>query len=256
MPRLIATIARYTLIEALRTRLPLLVVLAILALSALSAFGQQLAIAESARFQIGIYAAGVRLASVFIAGLYVLASMAREFDDRGLDMVLALDLPRAHYLLGKLAGFLTLGILVAAAVTVPLALTAPLGAALQWGISLALELAVVIAFALFCIVSLGQVTLAAALMVGFYLLGRTLTAMRLMGANPIAGGDSLAHQVMHWMTEGLALLLPAFDGWTRTEWVADAPAGWLDIAVLAGHGTLYVVLLAAASMFDFYRRNF
>ena len=254
--RSIATIARYTVIEALHTRLPLLVSCLILALGATSIFAQELAIAESTRFQAAIYAAGVRLATVFITGLYVLAAMAREFDDRGLDIVLALDLPRGHYLLGKLAGFLAVGILVAVAAAMPLAFTAAPSAALQWGISLGLELCVVIAFSLFCIVSLGQVMMAASVMVGFYLLARTLTAARLMAASPISGADSLPHQVMHWVTEGLALLMPGFDHWTRTAWIVDAPAAWLDIAALAGQGTLYVALLAAASMFDFYRRNF
>lgn len=254
--RLAATIARYTLLEAVRTRLPLLVVSAILLLVSASLFAQQLAIAEGTRFQIGLYAAGARLGAVFIAGLYVLASMAREFDDKGLDVMLALDLPRAHYLLGKLAGYLAIGMLLAAAAALPLAFAAPWSAALQWAISLGLELSVVIAFALFCIVSLGHLTVAASLMAGFYLLGRSLAAVRLMSANPIAGGDTLAHQVMHWTAEGLALLMPAFDEWTRTAWVVDAPADWTHIALLAGHGALYVTLLAAAAMFDFYRKDF
>jgi hypothetical protein len=254
--RIIATIARYTVVEALHTRLPLLVGCAILVLGAASIFAAELAIAESTRFQAAIYAAGVRVASVFIAGLYVLASMAREFDDRDLDIVLGLDLTRGQYLLGKLAGFLAVGVLVAAAAAVPLALSAAPGAVLQWGLSLSLELSVVIAFSLFCIVSLGQVMMAASVMVGFYLLARTLTAARLMAASPISGADSLPHQVMHWVTEGVALLIPGFDQWTRTAWVVDTPAPWLDIAALAGQGALYVALLAAASMFDFYRRNF
>jgi hypothetical protein len=100
------------------------------------------------------------------------------------------------------------------------------------------------------------VMMAASVMVGFYLLARTLTAARLMAASPISGADSLPHQVMHWVTEGLALLMPGFDHWTRNAWIVDAPAAWLDIAALAGQGALYVALLAAASMFDFYRRNF
>ena len=254
--RIIATIARYTVVEALHTRLPLLVGCVILVLGAASLFAAELAIAEGARFQAAIYAAGVRLAGVFIVGLYVLASMAREFDDRGLDTVLALDLTRGQYLLGKLAGFLAIGALVAAAATVPLAPSATPGALLQWGLSLCLELSIVVAFSLFCIVSLGQVMMAASVMVGFYLLARALTAVRLMAASPISGADSLPYQVMHWVTEGVALLIPGFDYWTRTAWVVDAPAPWLDIAVLAGQGMLYVALLAAASMFDFYRRNF
>lgn len=250
-----ATIARYTLLEAARTRLPLLVAVAIVLLAGASLFAGQLAIAESTRFQAGLYAAGARLAAVFIAALYVLASMAREFDDKGLDVMLALDLPRAHYLLGKLCGYLAIGMLVALAAAVPLALAAPWSAALQWGLSLGLELAVVIAFALFCIVSLGHLTLAASLTAGFYLLGRTLAAMRLMSAHPITGGDSPAHQVMHWTIEALALVVPALDEWTRAVWVVDAPADWSAIALLAGQGALYVTLLAAAAMFDFYRKD-
>jgi hypothetical protein len=115
---------------------------------------------------------------------------------------------------------------------------------------------VVIAFSLFCIVSLGQVMMAASVMLAFYLLARTLSAVRLMAASPISGADGLPHQVMYWVTEGLALLVPGFDEWTRTAWVVDAPAPWLDIVALAGQGMLYVTLLAAASLFDFYRRNF
>jgi ABC-type transport system involved in multi-copper enzyme maturation permease subunit len=255
MLHITATIARYTLLEALHTRLIALVACGIAILLAASLFAQELAIAEGTRFQIGIYAAGMRIAAVVFAGLYVLASMAREFDDKGLEFMLALDLPRAQYLLGKLAGYLAIGGLVAAAATAPVALAAPAQAALQWGISLAAELAVVAAFALFCIVSLGHLTLAASVLLGFYLLGRVLTAVRLMGMNPISGGDSLGQQMLHWMAEGLALVMPAFDGWTRTTWLVDAPAPWSDIAVLGGQGMLYVTLLAAASMFDFYRRE-
>ena len=70
-----------------------------------SFFVEQIAITESARFQTGFYAAAARFAAVFIVALHVLASVAREFDDKGLDMLLALDLPRSHYVLGKLAGF-------------------------------------------------------------------------------------------------------------------------------------------------------
>ena len=250
-----ATIARYTLLEALHTRLFVLVAGALLVLLGGSLFAQELAIVESARFQAGVYSAGMRLAGVFIVGFYVLASMAREFDDKGLELMLSLDLARGQYLLGKLAGYLAIGLLVAAAAAAPLALVASPQVVLQWGVSLAMELALVVAFALFCIVSLGQLTLAATVMVGFYVLARTLTAVRLMGANPIVGGDSLAHQVVQWMTEALALVMPALDGWTRTAWLLDTPPEWFEIALLAGQGTLYVTLLAAAAMYDFYRRN-
>jgi ABC-type transport system involved in multi-copper enzyme maturation permease subunit len=252
----IATIARYTLLEALRTRLPVLVLAALLALLAASFFVEAIAVTEGTRFQNGFYAAGVRLASVFIMAMVVLVSVTREFNDKGLDVVLALDLPRSHYILGKLAGFLGIAALIAAAAALPLAWSASPVAALQWAISLAVELAIVAALALFCVVTFSQLTLAASFVLAFYLLARSLTAIRLMSAQPLAGADTLSYQVIEVVVETLALVLPALDGWTRTAWLVDQPAVWSAVLTLAALSALYVALLAAATMFDFYRKNF
>ena len=255
MNQRITTIARYTLLEARRTRLPELVAVAIMLVVAASVFVQQIAITESARMQAGTYASGMRLACVFITGLHVLASIIREFNDKGLDVALALDVPRAHYILGKLAGFLVIGAILAAAVSAPLAFLATPEAALQWGLSLALELGIVVALALFCIVTFNQLLPAAGFVLAFYLLARTLTAIRLMSAHPLTGADVPSHQVVQMLVEGLALVMPALDHWTRTAWLLNEHAPWPDIGGLAGQTVLYVALLAAATMFDFYRKN-
>lgn len=255
MNQRITTIARYTLLEAVRTRLPALAAAAIVLLIAASFFVQQIAITESARMQAATYAAGMRLACVFIAGLHVLASTIREFNDKGLDVALALDLPRGHYILGKLAGFLAIGALLAAAVSLPLAFLATPEAALQWGLSLALELGIVIALGLFCIVTFNQLMPAAGFLLAFYLLARTLTAIRLMSAHPLTGADAPSHQLIQLLVEGVALVMPTLDHWTRTAWLVNQHAPWPDIGELAGQTVLYVALLTAATMFDFYRKN-
>jgi ABC-type transport system involved in multi-copper enzyme maturation permease subunit len=252
----ITTIARYTLLEALRTRLPALVLAALLALLAASFFIESIAVTEGARFQAGFYAAAMRLACVFIATLYVLVSVVRELNDKGLDVALALDLPRSHYILGKLAGFLAIAALIALAASLPLAWLAAPQAAMQWAISLGLELAIVVALALFCILTFSQLTPAASFVLAFYLLARSLTAIRLMGAHPLAGADTLSHQVIQFLVEILALIVPAFDAWTQTAWLVNEPASWSALLQLAGQSALYVALLAAAAIFDFYRKNF
>jgi ABC-type transport system involved in multi-copper enzyme maturation permease subunit len=252
----IATIAQFTLLEARRARVPGLALLALAVLLGASFFVREIAITEAARFQAGFYAATARSAAVFVAAFYVLAAMTREFDDKGTDMLLALDLPRAHYLLGKLAGFLGVGVALAAAACLPLIFLAPAEAALQWAASLAFELAIVSALALFCVVTFSQLLPAAAFVAAFYLLARALTALRLMGANPVAGADSIAHQAMAWMTEGLALVMPAFDAWTQTAWLVNQPASWGEVGAIVTQGALYVALLAAAAIFDLHRRNF
>ena len=252
----IATIARYTLLEALRTRLAVLVFFTLAVLLAASYFAMSLAVIEGARFQAGFYAAGARLGCVFVIGLYAIVSVRREFDDKGLDVLIALDLPRSHYVLGKLAGFLAIALMVAAAAALPLVVLASPGPALQWMLSLAFELAVMGALALFCVLTFSQLTLAASFVLAFYVLARSLTAIRLMSASPITGTDTFTYQAARLVTEGLALVIPSLDGWTRTAWLVDGAAPWPALLQLGGEAALYVALLAAAAMFDFYRRNF
>lgn len=256
MNRQITTIARNTLLEARRTRLPGLVLSAVVLLGAASFFVQEIAVTESARLQTGFYAATMRLTAVFIIGLYVLSSVTREFNDKVLDVVLALNLPRSHYILGKLAGFLLIGVLVAIAVSLPLAFLVTPAAALQWGASLALELAIVVALSLFCVITFSQLMPAASFVLAFYLLARALTAVRLIGAHPLVDASSLSHRFIAMMLEALALVTPALDGWTQTAWLVNQPAAWTAIGALAAQSALYVALLAGATMFDFYRKNF
>lgn len=252
----IATIARYTLLEALRTRLPALVAVALLAVLGASFFIEAISVTEGARFQTGFYAAGARLACVFIAGIFVLVSVTREFDDKGMDVLLALDLPRSHYILGKLAGFIAMAALIAIAASLPLTWLTGMQAVLQWMFSLGLELALVVALALFCVITFNQFTPAASFVLAFYLFARALTAIRLMGAHPLVGADTLSQEVIRFMVEALALVMPALDAWTQTAWLVNQPASWHALLQLAGQSALYIVLLAAAAMFDFHRKNF
>lgn len=251
----ITTIARYAMLEAMRTRLPGLVLFTVLLLYAAGFFVQALGIIEGARLQVGFYVSSSRLAAIFIVGLYVLASLTREFNDKGLDIVLALDIPRSHYILGKLAGFLAISALVAVAISVPVVILATPGVALQWGLSLALELAIVVALGVFCVVTFSQLFFAASFMLAFYLLARVLTAIRLMSEHPLVGADTMSHQFIRMMVEGVSLLMPALDRWTQTAWLVNSQPAWTDIGMLAGQTALYVALLAGATMFDFYRRN-
>lgn len=256
MNRQILTIARYTLLEAWRTRLPVLALLAVVLTLAVAAFVAEIAVIESERLRASFYASGARLAAVFVATLYVLVSVTREFNDKGFDVLLALDLPRSHYILGKLAGFLGIGTAIAIAAALPVAWLSGHGAALQWGISLALELAIIVSLSLFCVVTFNHLLPAASFVLAFYLLARSLTAIRLMSAQPLGPADTASHQLMSWMVEALSRVLPALDGWTQTAWLVNQTAQWVEIAALAAHAMLYVALLAAAAMFDLYRKNF
>ena len=110
MLRQASTIAYYTLLEALRNRLMWLLGLIPLTGIAVSGFLGELAVTESAQVQVALLAAFFRLAAVFLVATFVVTSLVRELNYKGLGLVLALPLPRAGYVLGKLAGFAALAV--------------------------------------------------------------------------------------------------------------------------------------------------
>lgn len=116
----VLAIARFTLLEALRTRLPWLMLAVLGGMLLASLLVQQLAITETRRLQMGFLAAGARLGTVFVLTLHVAGSMVREFNDKGVDLLLSLDLPRSGYYLGKLAGYVGIALAMAALTTAAL----------------------------------------------------------------------------------------------------------------------------------------
>lgn len=251
----ITTIGKYTALEALRTRVPGTVLLTLVLLVCASLFVRELAVTEAARFQTAFYAAAARLCAVFLISVYVLASMTREFNDKGLEVVLALDVPRSHYICGKLAGFIAAAMVIAVMVSLPLWILAPVAAASIWTASLVVELALVATLSLFCVVTFSQLLPAAGFVAAFYLLARSITSMRLMSAHPVTGQDEPSQQVMAALVEGLGYLLPALDRWTATSWLVDAAP---EPAILPGivlQGAVYLALLTTAALFDFHRRG-
>ncbi len=251
----IITIARFTLLEAVRTRLPWLFIIVLGLILGTAYFIQQLAITESARLQIAFSAAATRFAAVLVLSLHVLTSMVREFNDKGLELTLSFDLPRSYYIWGRLLGFSLVALLLALIALLPQLLLAPLTAALQWGLSLALELSIMTALSVFCIVTFTQLMPAASFVVGFYLLARALTAIRMMSDTPLAGADTLSHQVISLLIDTLSLVLPALDRYAQSAWLIDHTGSWPIIGANAIQAALYIALLGAAAAFDFYRRN-
>ena len=101
--------------------------------------------------------------------------------------------------------------------------------------------------------TLAQVVPALAATAALYLLARSMSAMQAIAAGPLAE-ESFAHELARHAVDAVALLLPALDRVTRTEWLLyGAPDGRGYAMSLAGL-LVYASLLAAAGVFDFERR--
>jgi ABC-type transport system involved in multi-copper enzyme maturation permease subunit len=237
----VATIARGTLLEARRNSLPWLLAALVAGACGLAAFLGQLAVAEGRQLQAALLAAVLRPAAVFTVTVFVVTSMARELEEKRMEMMLALAMPRAAYLLGKLAGFCALAVAPAALFGALLLAFSPAPGTAAWTASLLLELWVMAAFALFCAISLRHVLPALAACAAFYLLARSIGAVRALG-----GG---------WTLDTITALLPRLDLFTRTDWLLYQPPAASDLLALVAQAAACVLLLASAGLYDLYRKD-
>ena len=221
MLRHILPIARYTLLEALRNRLLLLALILVAAGLAFTQFLQQIAITESNQIQAALLAALLRVGAVFM-----------------------------------LAGYAAVALALALISSLPLALFAPARQVALWGLSLGCELLLVTAFALFCVLSLTQVMSALAAVAGFYLLSRSISALQIMAANPLADALSLGQKVVNFVIDTIAFLLPGLDRMTQTGWLIYAAPTAAEIMQIVAQTAVYMLLLCGAALFDLQRKNF
>jgi ABC-type Na+ efflux pump permease subunit len=249
-----AILARFVLLEARRGGLPWLVGASLLGSAGLAAFLSQVAVTESVSLQTAIVAAFLRVCAVFLVAIQVATSTQREIQDKGLELMLSLPLARSTHYLGRLAGHACGGVAVAACFALPLLLWAPPAAVALWGISLALETALVAAAALFFAMALAQLVPAIASVAGLYLLSRMISAIQAIAGGPLTE-ETLLNRLAGWSVDAVALLLPRLDAVTRTEWLLYGVPAAPQVAQALGALVLYALVLVAAGLFDFHRRN-
>jgi hypothetical protein len=247
-------LSRTALLEARRTGLPWLALGLLAATLALAAFLSQVALTEGRELQAAVAAALLRAGAVFLLAAHVSASVVREANDKVLELALALPLSRPQYYLGKLCGYGAVGLALALALAAPLLLWSEPAAVSLWGASLALELLLVAAAALFFAMTLANTVAAIAATAALYLLGRAIAAIQLLARGPLAD-EGWAQALSRGAVDAAALLLPRLDAVTRSEWLLYGSPAWTEYAMALASLLAYTALLAAAGLFDFQRRN-
>ncbi len=254
MQQAVFAIARYTWMEARRNRLLWLSAIVLVLGVGLASLLSQAAVTEARELQLSVLAALYRVAAVFIISAFIIASMVRENADKVLELFLAMPLPRGVFLLGRLAGFSLCAIVLAAIAAVPLFALAEPQAVVLWALSLAAELLLISAMALFSVVTLTQILPALAATFAFYFLARSIAALQLIGAGPLTE-PTVTNQIMNGTLAAIAFVLPELDAYTQTAWLVHAPPGAAEMALVAGQTAVYFALLASAALFDFHRKS-
>ena len=253
--RAILTYGRFTFLEAVRSRLGWVALATLAASLGVGQFIDQMALTESQPIRAAVLGTMLRLAAVFLIASFVITSMVREHNDKGLELLLSLAAPRHCYLLGKWLGFVWAAIALATVFALPLVFTADAPRVLAWGLSLALELAVVASASLLCVLTFSHVVSGLAAVGAFYVLARLLSTLQMIGEGAVAPVDSLAFQAGTWFLWAIAALLPRLDLFTRTAWLTGDAAPFADLAALGLQAAVYSALLLCAAAIDLARKN-
>jgi Cu-processing system permease protein len=251
----ITTIAGITVQEGMKTRL-LPLVLGVLVLGVvLASFAGSLATTEGDQIQSALLGSYLRFAGVLLSSLFVLNSQVREFNDKGLDLVLALPVPRGGYFFGKLVGFALIALQITMLFTFVLLFYSSVDQVALWGVSLFFELLIVITLSLLCLFTFSQVPAAFISVFAIYILSRSVSSLILVGQGPIMPHRAIINWLMNQTMEGLAFVLPALDRFTSSEWLVYGTGTLEDLLFVASQGVIYVALLSAAALIDFYKKN-
>jgi Cu-processing system permease protein len=250
----IYTIARFTYLEALRSRLALLLVVGVFGLLGFAEFAKSVSIAEADANRLAVFAASVRWFLAFVVSLFVATSMVREMNDKVLDMTLSLPITRSVYYAGKLAGYGAVAISSALMVGVLLLMFAPINLVALWTLSLICELILLVALTLLCLFTLNQVTLAVTAVLAFYVLSRSIDAIQLIGHSPLVEKASIANEFIARAVDAMAYLLPSLGRFGHSEWLVHG-VGWDALTPVLAQTAVYTVLLTGAALFDLHRKN-
>ena len=251
--RKIIAIARFTLLEAARSRLSWLVLGTVLLLCLASLLVRELAITESQRIQVSFLASLLRVTNALVIAAFIISTLQREFNDKVPALVLALDVARSQFVLGKALGLGLVAALVALVYAIPLALLAPAATWWPWAVSLLLESLMIAAVSMFCGISLRSVAAGLLFTIGFYVLAKSFAAIQLI-SHASLNAASVSHGFMTGLLDTLALLLPRLDQFAQTRWLVDG----IESAMLGGlalQTVIFVALVTCAAMFDLYRKN-
>ena len=249
-------ITQYTLRESLKNRIFWIAgVFAIIGIAAASFVGD-FAIIETRRTEVAVLSSFYRFVSVFAMMIFVISTMVREFNDKCLELYLSFPISRMIYFIGKLAGFFFTGFCVSVVYAAVLLLYAEPIPVLFWMFSLVCELMIVVSLGFFCVMTFNQ-QLPASMVTTFffYMFCRISDSVVLISESDLVL-NTLGALYLRTIIEWVVYVLPSLGRFTNSEWLVYNDPAIAELSpLLLGQTLIFVVLLGAATFFDFTRKN-
>ncbi|MDH5516906.1 MAG: hypothetical protein OEY36_03675 [Gammaproteobacteria bacterium] len=249
----IITIARFSLLEAMRGKILWFVMLLLLLALSFSLFISQAALTETRESEAAIIAGFLRLASILMMIFFVVASIARDFQDKSIELLFSVNIPRNQVFLGKFAGFSALAFVIAGIFFCGLLWFANSYSVFIWSLSLWCELTLMALIALVFILSLENVTLSLLASIGIYGLMRFMPAIQSIGDGPFQGG--LFNRVINSVLDSIDFILPRLEHFSQSSWLVYGGPEATTIISFGVEFLLFCTLLCLAGIIELKRKS-
>lgn len=252
-------ILRYLLITALRDKLFLAIVVGLLAIWLLAVFAGGTSVVEEGAAALAFAGFAARLLVVFGMVLFVSLQVRRLAESRELYMLLSKPLGRPAFVLATWAGFAIVSCILGLAAGLIVVLSGPASidpaGVAAWTAALTLEAVLMTAFALFLALGLESPISSVIAALGFYILTRMLGVLLAITHSDLRPGGTFNAWV-DGAVEVFATVLPRLDLFAPGAWLVHGAGDVAGLALLGAQGVAYTVILLAATVFDFSRREF
>ncbi|MBN8531990.1 MAG: hypothetical protein J0L97_09055 [Alphaproteobacteria bacterium] len=249
---------RYILITAARDRLFVLLAAGLIVIASIASLLGGTAITEPLPMAVSFFGGAARLWLSLGFIVFISFHVRRLYDTREIDLMLTKPLSRAALIAAFYAGFLTLALLLLLPVAFLMVLlkVPSVPGFFWWMLSLALELAIVVALATSTAIILRSAVASALGAFGFYVLSRMVGYF-------LGSADAIHPRPEEWITMlakyGLKILstvMPRLDFFAQTEWLVYGLQDSSAPLHFALQAAIYAPLLYAAAVYDTHRKQF
>ncbi len=253
------TTIRYILLTARRDWIFMGLAVALFAVFAVSSFLGGTSLVEQQQMTAVFVGSATRLVLIIGLILFVCFHVRRAFEHREVEFILTRPISRTRFVLSYWLGFFTVSLWLLLPLLGAMLLLLPglhLAGLAWWGASLMLEIAVILAFALFVALILRSAVSAVLLCFGFYVMARMMGFFLYLLDKPYDLATLSFNALLHHIMTLLSALMPRLDLFGQTEWLiyGTVPVG--DFRFVALQAAITIPLLLGMALLDFARRDF
>ena len=252
------TTIRYVLLTAIRDWLFVGLFIAICLAIGISTFLGNTALVEEGQMTTSYVAASVRV--ILVVGLitFVCFHVRRAFDNREIDVMISRPISREAFVFAYWLGFVLVALLLYIPVMAVMWVLLPVGLSglVYWGISMLLEIALVLAFALFAALILRSAVSSVLFSFGFYLISRMMGFFLFIMDAPHIFNNVDLNWVTGKLLVAISAILPRLDLFAKSKWLIYSIENDMSYMWFVPQTLIYVPLLLLAAVIDFKRKQF